>query len=385
MPMNAEQLRCIELARQAIGLSDPNPRVGCVIVCRDGRRAEGHTQAAGQSHAEAHALSSAQRLGLDVRGATAWVSLEPCSHHGRTPPCSSALIEAGLGQVHVACLDPNPLVGGRGLSALRQAGITVVLHDDAWTAAARELNIGFFSRMTRRRPWVRLKVAASLDGTTALLNGRSQWITGEAARRDGHEWRKRAGAVLTGIGTVMDDDPRLDVRLVPTQLQPLRVVVDSQLRIDPKAQVLQEPGRCLVYSAADTKHALPALTKLPNVELATLPAHTSGPSAGKTDLQALLSDLADRGVNELHVEAGEKLNGSLLREGCVDELLVYLAPRLLGPGRGLAAFAPDALQSLEEGLDLQFLDVAALGPDLRIRALTGSGLSFRSQGADAAG
>lgn len=383
--MNAEQQRCLELARQAIGLSEPNPRVGCVIICRDGQRAEGHTQAAGQAHAEVHALAEARRLGLDVRGATAWVSLEPCSHHGRTPPCSSALIEAGLGQVHVACLDPNPLVGGRGLAALREAGLTVVLHDDAWSAAARDLNVGFFSRMSRQRPWVRLKVAASLDGTTALLNGRSQWITGEAARRDGHEWRKRAGAVLTGIGTVVDDDPRLDVRLVPTRLQPLRVVVDSQLRISPKARVLQEPGRCLIYSAASGAGPASALAALPNVELATLPALAAGPSAGKTDLRALLSDLAERGINELHVEAGEKLNGSLLREGCVDELLVYLAPRLLGPGRGLAAFAPQALQSLDEGLNLQFLDVTALGPDLRLRALTGSGLAFSGTGKTGAG
>jgi diaminohydroxyphosphoribosylaminopyrimidine deaminase/5-amino-6-(5-phosphoribosylamino)uracil reductase len=315
---------------------------------------------------------------LDLKGATAWVSLEPCSHHGRTPPCSTALIEAGITHAEVACVDPNPMVAGRGMDALRQAGITVTLDTGEWSKRAQQINIGFFSRMVRSRPWVRMKIAASLDGTTALLNGASQWITGPTAREDGHRWRRRAGAVLTGIGTVRDDDPRLDVRLVPTAQQPLRVVVDSQLSISPAARVLQPPGSCLVYTAQDPSHpAWQRLSAMQGVEVAQLPtACAPGTAPGKTDLAALLSDLARRGVNELHLEAGEKLNGSFLREGLVDELLVYIAPRLLGTGRGLAAIHDKPLESLEQHHALHFLDTTLIGDDLRVRALTPQGLAF---------
>ena len=350
------------LAAAAVGRSDPNPHVGCVIVRgADGAAlGAGHTQPVGGPHAEIMALRAAREAGHDVRGATAYVTLEPCSHHGRTPPCCDALIEAGVAKVVVAIEDPNPHVAGQGIARLRAAGIEVEVVGGEWGAASRELTIGFFSRMKRGRPWVRMKVAASLDGRTALDSGASQWITGEAALADGHAWRKRAGAILTGIGTVRDDDPRLDVRMVETAVQPLRVVVDSRLEIDPRARVLQPPGRALVYTATEDASRMRALAN-DTVEVARL----SADAQGKTDLAAMLADLARREVNELHVEAGEKLNGSLLRAGLVDELLVYIAPRLLGTGRGIAALGP--FTTLAESLDFEFVEVERIGTDLRLR------------------
>ena len=349
----------VQAAANAIGLSDPNPRVGCVITRTDDTvLAIGHTQQAGGPHAEVMALRAAQAAGVDVRGATAWVTLEPCSHHGRTPPCCDALVAAGIARVVVALQDPNPLVGGQGLARLRAAGIAVELlpPGDPAAVASRELNIGFLSRMTRGLPWVRLKVAGSLDGRTALPNGVSQWITSPEARTDGHAWRRRAGAVLTGIGTVLEDDPRLDVRLVETTHQPLRAVVDSRLETPSTARILQPPGEVLVYTATD-----PGTRPLPGATV----VRCAGPS-GKVDLPALLRDLASRGVNELHVEAGHKLNGSFLREGLVDELLLYLAPRLLGEGAGLAALGP--FQALDQAPGFEFAEVERVGPDLRLRA-----------------
>ncbi|WP_101047800.1 bifunctional diaminohydroxyphosphoribosylaminopyrimidine deaminase/5-amino-6-(5-phosphoribosylamino)uracil reductase RibD [Macromonas nakdongensis] len=359
------------LAAQAIGLSDPNPRVACRLVTRNGQVFEGHTQQAGGPHAEVVALRAAQAAGADLRGATALVTLEPCSHHGRTPPCCEALIAAQVGRVVVALPDPNPLVGGQGLARLRAAGIDVHLlaPQHPLAVASRELNIGFLSRMERGRPWVRLKVAASLDGTTALANGVSQWITSEAARTDGHAWRQRASAVLTGIGTVLEDNPRLDVRLVSTARQPLRVVVDSRLEIAPTARILPPPGEALVYTASD-----PAATAAQRAALAQAGATVvdcpGAPGASgshpKVDLAAVLADLTRRGVNELHLEAGHKLNGSFLREGLVDELLLYLAPQLLGPGAGLANIGP--FTALDQGPKLAFHEVTPVGPDLRVRA-----------------
>ena len=351
----------LALAGQAIGLSDPNPRVGCVIAAAGGRTlARGFTQQAGGPHAEAAALAEVRALGAATRGATAWVSLEPCAHHGRTPPCCDALIAAGIARVVVACADPNPQVAGEGIARLRAGGIKVDLADDAIARAARELNIGFFSRMLRGRPWVRMKIAASLDGRTALDNGASQWITGDAARSDGHLWRKRASALLTGIGTVLEDNPRLDVRLVSTPRQPLRVIVDSRLQTPPDARILDAPGDVLIYTADGGSTREPALRQR-GAALEALPgAH------GKVDLAAMLSNLAQRGVNELHVEAGHKLNASLLREGLVDELLVYLAPKLLGIGREMAAFGP--LSTLAEALQFEFTQVDRIGADLRIMA-----------------
>jgi diaminohydroxyphosphoribosylaminopyrimidine deaminase/5-amino-6-(5-phosphoribosylamino)uracil reductase len=350
----------LALAHDGIGLTDPNPRVGCVIHSADGRViGRGHTQAAGDAHAEVMALRDARARGHDPRGATVYVTLEPCAHHGRTPPCVLALIEAGVARVVVAVGDPFPQVAGAGIEALHRAGIAV--QTGLLAEPARELNIGFFSRVLRGRPWLRLKVAASLDGRTALDDGTSQWITSEAARTDGHAWRKRAGAVLTGIGTVRDDNPRLDVRLVPTARQPLRVVVDSQLGIDPAARILQPPGPALVYTASDDAARQQVLERA-QVEVARLPATAEG----KTDLNALLRDLARRGINELHVEAGHKLNGSLVRAGLVDEVLLYQAPRLIGPGREIAALAP--LARLDQAVALEYLDVRRIGPDLRIVA-----------------
>jgi diaminohydroxyphosphoribosylaminopyrimidine deaminase/5-amino-6-(5-phosphoribosylamino)uracil reductase len=284
------------------------------------------------------------------------VTLEPCSHHGRTPPCADALAAAGVSRVVVALRDPNPLVSGRGAARLEAAGIAV-----QWAGGgdeSRELNIGFVSRMERGRPWLRLKAAVSLDGRTALADGSSQWITGEAARTDGHGWRKRASAVLTGVGTVREDDPRLDVRLVASARQPLRVIVDSRLETPPTARILAPPGSVLVYAALDDGERRQALEDQ-GAEVVLLP----GPG-GKVDLAAMLADLGKRGVNELHAEAGEKLNASLLGAGLVDELLVYVAPRLIGSGRGLAALAPIA--RLDEARAFTFTSVEPVGADLRL-------------------
>ncbi len=355
------------LATCAVGNSEPNPRVGCVISAPDGRTmGEGSTQRAGAPHAEVMALQSAEDAGHDVRGASAYVTLEPCSHHGRTPPCCDALIEAGVAKLVIAVQDPNPRVAGRGIERLRAAGIdvTVLAPDDPAAIASRELNIGFFSRMIRKRPWLRMKIAASLDGRTALENGASQWITGEAARLDGHAFRKRAGAVLTGIGTVQGDDPRLDVRLVATGVQPKRVVVDSRLEISLAARILQPPGEVLVYTAATPAGAAAdKAQQLAALGITVVPCPGVG---GKVDLAAMLDDLARREVNELHVEAGHKLNGSFVKAGLVDEFLLYLAPTLLGLGREMAHFGP--LTDLAGGVSLAYQSVERVGDDLRVIA-----------------
>lgn len=350
----------LALARQAAGVAEPNPRVGCVIVSTDGQRVlgQGHTQPVGQAHAEIMALRDAAAHGADVRGATAYVTLEPCSHHGRTGPCCDALVAAGIGKVVASLGDPNPRVGGQGFERLRAAGVAVEVGPGA--DEARELNLGFFSRMVRGTPWVRMKIAASLDGQTALENGQSQWITSEAARADGHAWRARACAVLTGIGTVLEDDPRLDVRLAPAQRQPQVVVVDSRLETPLDAKLLT-PGRPVTIYAAVDDPARQAALEARGVTVVRL----SGPG-GKVDLAAMLRDLARREVNELHVEAGHKLNGSLIREQLVDEFLVYLAPKLLGPGRGMAQFGP--LQALGDAVPLEFREVERVGPDVRVLA-----------------
>ena len=349
----------LELAQQAIGLSDPNPRVGCVVCATDGRViGRGHTQAAGGAHAEMMALRDAAARGEDVRGGSVHVTLEPCSHHGRTAPCCDALIAAGVARVVIAVQDPNPLVAGQGEARLRAAGIAV--EPGPLGAQSRELNIGFFSRMQRARPWVRLKAAISLDGRSALANGASQWITGPAARTDGHAFRKRAGALLTGVGTVLEDDPRLDVRLVPSARQPLRVIVDSRLETPPAARILDAPGEVLIYAAqADAQRRIRLVER--GAEIALQPD-----ANGKVDLEAMLRDLAARAINELHVEAGHKLNGSFVRARLVDEFLIYIAPRLLGSGRELAAFGP--LERLEDGIALRFVSTTPLGDDLRIIA-----------------
>jgi diaminohydroxyphosphoribosylaminopyrimidine deaminase/5-amino-6-(5-phosphoribosylamino)uracil reductase len=346
--------RALRLAGKGLFTTTPNPRVGCVVV-RDGVVVgEGWHERAGGPHAEIHALNAAGNL---ARGATAYVTLEPCSHHGRTPPCAEALIAAGVARVVAAMRDPNPQVGGNGREKLRAAGIAVA--DGLMEAEARELNIGFVSRMERGRPWVRLKLAASLDGKTALANGKSQWITGPAARRDGHAWRARACAILTGAGTVRDDDPRLTVRDVETSRQPLRVVVDSHFETPPTARIF-EGGNTLVAAASEDAAKIAAL-RAAGAEVIVLPN-----PHGKVDLPRLLQALAERGVNELHVEAGHKLNGSLLREGLVDELLLYFAPTLLGSGREM--FPLPELTDLAGRRDLKIVDLRRVGADIRILA-----------------
>jgi len=360
--------RALDLARQALWLTSPNPRVGCVITAPDGTLlGEGHTQRAGGPHAEVMALRDAAQRGHDVRGATAWVTLEPCAHQGRTGPCCDALAAAGLGRVVAALTDPNPQVAGQGLARLQSAGVQVQLLpvDDPLAIQARELNIGFFSRMERGLPWVRMKIAASIDGQTALGNGQSQWITGAQARADGHAWRARACAVLTGIGTVLEDDPQLNVRGLDVPRQPHLVVVDSRLDLPLTAKLLDTLGsgdqarQIWVYTATQGQQDKRAALTARGVQV----IDCAGPG-GKVDLAALLRDLARREINELHVEAGFKLNGSFMREGLVDEWLLYMAPQWLGPGQGMANLP--ALSDLGDALKLRFHAVDSVGQDLRL-------------------
>jgi len=347
--------RALQLAERGMWTTTPNPRVGCVLT-RDGEViGEGWHEKAGEPHAEVNALRAA---GERVRGATAYVTLEPCSHHGRTPPCAEALVAAGVSRVVAAMSDPNPLVAGKGLAMLRAAGIEAT--SGLLENEARELNIGFISRMTRGRPWLRLKAAASLDGKTALNNGVSQWITGPDARRDGHRWRARACAVLTGIGTVRDDDPQLLVRDVETTRQPLRVVVDSRLETPLSARILQGGPVLVAVAVDDEKRA--NLLRAAGAEVLLLPN-----AAGKVELKDLLEELGRRGINEVHAEAGFKLNGSLLREGLVDELLLYLAPCLIGHDASGLFNLPE-LTSLDGKRPLQIRDLRQIGEDIRLIA-----------------
>lgn len=358
-----------EISTKAMWISQPNPRVGCVIVGADRHRiGSGYTQQSGGKHAEISAIDSARSSGCSLIGATAYVTLEPCSHYGRTGPCCEALISAGIGKVVASNTDPNPLVAGSGFARLRAAGIAVELLDpsDPLAVQARELNIGFFSRMLRKTPWVRMKIAASLDGKTALPNGISQWITSSESRTDGHAWRARASAVLTGIGTVLQDRPRLDVRLVESPRQPHLVIVDSRLETPLDSPIFISGRKLFIYAAVEnpTKaYALQAqgatVIYLPGQQVDGTPTH-------KVDLAAMLHDLGQREINELHVEAGHKLNGSLVREGLVDEFLVYLAPMLIGQGADMANFGP--LTELSHALPLTFQSSAMVGPDLRILA-----------------
>jgi diaminohydroxyphosphoribosylaminopyrimidine deaminase/5-amino-6-(5-phosphoribosylamino)uracil reductase len=347
--------RALALAARGMNTATPNPRVGAVLA-RDGTVVgEGFHERAGEPHAEVHALRAARGR---AQGATLYVTLEPCSHHGRTPPCADALIEARVARVVAAMQDPNPRVSGDGFDRLRAAGIAV--ETGLLEAEARELNIGYVSRMTRGLPWVRMKVAATLDGRTALANRQSRWITGAAARADGHAWRARACAVLTGFGTVRDDDPRLDVRHVETTRQPRKVLIDSRLETPPAARLF-DGGPVLVFGARENPEGAAAL-RARGADIVMMPN-----AAHKVDLPAMLAELARRGVNELHVEAGTRLNGSLLAEGCVDELLVYLAPSLIG-NTGLGMFDLPEITSLADKRRLAIGEVQRIGDDLRILA-----------------
>lgn len=342
-------------AERGLYTTSPNPHVGCVIVKGSQLISEGAHLKAGEPHAEVHALRQA---GANARGATAYVTLEPCSHYGRTPPCAHALVEAGVSRVVVAMQDPNPLVAGKGIAYLQQHGIEVSA--GLLEAQALALNPGFVLRMTQQRSFVRVKVAASLDGKTALANGASQWITSPASRRDVHHWRARSCAMLTGIGTVLHDDPSLTVRDVDSSRQPLRVIVDSQLRIPLTAKVLQHGHAIIAYAQApeDKIARLQAL----GVQTLELPN-----AAGQVDIAGLLGSLAQRQINEVMVEAGAGLNGALLQTGLVDELLLYYAPKLLG-ATATGMFALPVFTEITQALDLQLLDVRQFGPDIRLQA-----------------
>ena len=344
--------RALRLAERGLFTTTPNPRVGCILV-KDGQVVgEGWHARAGEAHAEVHALRAA---GERARGATAYVNLEPCSHHGRTPPCANALIDAGIARVVAAMRDPNPQVSGGGMSLLTLAGIQAEV--GLLETEARELNIGFIARMARGRPWLRVKTASSLDGKTALLNGESKWITGAAARADVQAWRARACAILTGVGTVLADDPRMNVRGVETPRQPLKIIVDSHLNTPPAAQILH--GGALIACAVDDPGRRAAL-EAASAQVLCIP----GPK-GRVGLAALIGELGRRGLNEIHVEAGATLNGALLDAGLVDEWIAYLAPLVLGDAaRGVFALPP--LTDMANRLPFQLLDSRQIGGDLRL-------------------
>lgn len=351
--------RALQLAAQAMFVSMPNPRVGCVLVKAGAVIGEGHTQAAGLDHAEVQALKDCERRGHDAHGATAYVSLEPCSHFGRTPPCADGLVRAGVIRVVAAMSDPNPLVAGNGFQRLRAAGIEVAL--GLMQAQAEELNLGFVSRMRRGRPWLRLKIAASLDGKTALANGQSQWITSPEARADVQYWRARSCVMLTGSGTVLADDPQLTVRELdgqpwPYARQPLRVILDSRLQTPPIAKILSQAGVLIVFANAPPERQ--AALQAAGATLLCLPG-----ADGHIDLPALLVELGTQQINEVTVEAGAKLNGALLESGLVDEIVLYQAPVLLGDdARGMAQFS---LHDLSQRRMLKVIDHRAVGPDHR--------------------
>ena len=339
--------RALALAEKGLYTTTPNPRVGCVVAQGESVVGEGWHEKAGGPHAEVVAIGQA---GAKAAGATAYVTLEPCNHQGRTPPCIDLILSEKIKRVVAAMLDPNP-PAARGGERLAAAGIR--FEHGLLEAEARELNIGFVSRVTRGRPWVRMKIAATLDGRTALANGKSQWITGPEARKDGHRWRARACAILTGIGTVKADDPRLTVRDIETPRQPLRVIVDSRLETPATSRIL-EGGNVLLFSSQKGKLKGTEIVVLPNAD-------------GKVDLQKMLEELARRGINELHVEAGFRLNGSLVREGCVDEFLIYLNPSFLGDeAQGMLSIP--GFSSLEERTRVKIASLDRVGDDIRILA-----------------
>ncbi len=348
--------QALAMAQTALYSTAPNPRVGCIIVRNGEVLGSGATQPVGGDHAEIMALEQARRSHRKIHGATVYLTLEPCSHHGRTPPCADALVKAGPARVVVAMRDPNPAVAGAGVARLRAAGIEVQVGVAA--DAALELNPGFVSRMLRQRPWVWLKLASSLDGRIALPNGESRWITGESARADGHHWRARSCVVLTGAGTVAADDPLLNVRHIPTSRQPVRAIVDTRFEISEQARIF-DGDPVWLFTCRDAAAKAQRLAAR-NVEVITVPE-----AQGRVDLHAVLEWMAAREINEVHVEAGSRLSGAFLQAGCVDELLVYLAPCLLGEGIPMAGMpAPDSLEQVRR---FRLMDLQRLGEDVRLR------------------
>ena len=348
----------LRLAEQGLYTTQPNPRVGCVIVKDHQVIGRGAHLKAGEPHAEVYALREA---GAEARGADAYVTLEPCNHHGRTPPCVDALIEAGVKRVVVAMQDPNPLVAGAGIKRLQAQGIEVAT--GLMEKEAKALNPGFISKMTRGMPYVRSKIAASLDGRTALQNGKSQWITREAARQDVQHWRAQAGAIITGVGTVLMDNPAMNVRLENVTRQPLRIIIDSQLRTPFNCNMLStiEQAAVLIVYATDPQQHHKALAAL-GTELLCLPDEQ-----GRVDLKALLKHLAAMDVNDIFLEAGHGLNGAFLHAHLIDELILYYAPKLMG-AEAKGMFAIPGLTDMQQAIDLQIIDIRQFGQDIRVRA-----------------
>lgn len=352
--------KALQLAAKGLYTTQPNPRVGCVLVKNRHIIAEGWHRKAGEPHAEIHALNQA---GNKAKGATAYVTLEPCSHHGRTPPCADALIKAGVAQVVIAMEDPNPQVSGEGVARLREAGIEVIT--GVLEAQARELNPGFIKRMSSGLPYVRIKLAMSLDGRTAMASGESQWITGPAARKDVQKLRARSSAVLTAMGTILADDPSLNVRIGGEELgleipphQPMRVILDSQLTCPQDAKLFSLPGQTVIL----TCHTDPLSRDYTHAEVVQLKE-----SNGRVDLHAAMQWLADQEINEVHVEAGSVLCGALLEAGLVDEIVIFMAPHLMGDqGKGL--FHLPYIQGMDQRKDLNIIDIRMVGQDVRITA-----------------
>jgi diaminohydroxyphosphoribosylaminopyrimidine deaminase/5-amino-6-(5-phosphoribosylamino)uracil reductase len=356
---------CHQQALQAKTICAPNPAVGAVIFGRDNViLGIGHTQKRGAAHAEIMALQDAALRGNDVRGSTIFVSLEPCSHQGRTGPCCEALINAGVRKVYASAIDPNPLVSGQGIAKLQAAGIEV--HVGIGAKQTKELNIGFFNRMIHHRPWVRTKIAASIDGKTALKNGESKWITSQVAREDGHTWRAKSNAIVTGIGTVLKDNPRLDVRNNQVLLtQPLLAIADSRLETPVNSELFKFDRSVVIYGAVSDDKKQSALERM-GAKVVILPLSQGAIKSvvSKVDLGAMLADLARQEVNEVHVEAGGRLNGALIDARLVDELILYLAPKLIGPGRDLVQLNP--LTQLNEAVPFHIRSMDTLGDDIRI-------------------
>jgi diaminohydroxyphosphoribosylaminopyrimidine deaminase / 5-amino-6-(5-phosphoribosylamino)uracil reductase len=361
---HAHMAEALRLARLGLYTTQPNPRVGCVIAHGERILGRGFHARAGEAHAEVHALAEA---GAEARGATAYVTLEPCAHHGRTGPCADALLRAGIARVVAACEDPFVQVDGRGLARLRDAGVAVDV--GLMRSEARELNIGFFSRIEHGRPFVRLKIAASLDGRIALADGSSKWITGDAARADVQRWRARASAIVTGVGTVLADDPQMNVRLGAPHQPPLRVVLDFDLRTPLGARVLHGAPPLRIYCAGHADAARAALLSAAGADIVRVDGWTrQGENAARMDLAGLLADLACAGVNEVHVEAGARLSGAFVDAGLVDELLIYQHACLLGAAARPLLDLPSPAQ-MAERQEWQLMETRSFGADwcLRLR------------------